>query len=292
MKVALSEFSFKAVLIAQDPMRATHPPTQVYLSRGQCYLSLDKPHLALSDANKAIKSDPDCIQAKIIKAEALYCLLMFEKALVMFTRLLKEKPGLRKAKLGAIKCSKAIENCIASDCFDVENIEDIFKGALSEETVTTTEIGPDFEINVVLSQRVDEEKNDGNTSEKSPEPIPKKKIQFVTDPKPPPSSKKEVQDFLGALNKDANFIQSLVKGKQIEHNDALKNAVDFIEKRTNFWKNEDPSKGRKGRSQSTGKERKKSICCSGSRLFTWDQLAWENYKEPISRAASAKSRTR
>ena len=212
----------------------------------------------------------------------------------MFTRLLKEKPGLRKAKLGAIKCSKAIENCIAADCFDVDNIEGIFKSALSEEPICNTEIGTDFEVMELKSHRVEEGNEEENTTEKSPEPVPKKKIQFLVDQKNPPTSRKEVQDFLGALNKDANFIQWLVKGKQFENNDALNKAVDFIEKRTNFWKNEDPSKGRKGRAQSAGRERKKSICCSGSRLSTWDQITWEDYREneTISREASAKRRAR
>ena len=212
----------------------------------------------------------------------------------MFTRLLKEKPGLRKAKLGAIKCSKAIENCIAADCFDVENIEGIFKTALSEDEVCTREIGTDFEVNVPMPQRVEEDNTVVIDSDKLPEPFQKKKIQFATDLKNPPTSKKEVQDFLGALNKDANFIQRLVKGKQFKNNDTLKNAADFIEKRTNFWKNEDPSKGRKGRIQSAGRERKKSICCSGSRLSNWDHLSWENYKEneTLSREASAKRRAR
>ena len=78
-----------------DPQKLLTPPSHLYLSRSQCYLSLSLPLQALSDANKAIKLDLSCLQAKVTKAEALYNLLMFEKALVMFTKILREKPGLK-----------------------------------------------------------------------------------------------------------------------------------------------------------------------------------------------------
>ena len=75
-----------------DPQKLLTPPPQLYLSRATCHLNLAKPLLALSDANKALKIDESCVLAKIIKAESLYNLLMFEKSLVMFTQLLRIKP--------------------------------------------------------------------------------------------------------------------------------------------------------------------------------------------------------
>ena len=38
-----------------DPQKLLTPPAQLYLSRAHCYLSLGRPLLALSDANKALK---------------------------------------------------------------------------------------------------------------------------------------------------------------------------------------------------------------------------------------------
>ena len=126
----------KAVLIVQDPVKVLSPPHQLYLSRAQCLLNLARPTLALSDSNKALKVriwgynckpfltiytiqlEPDNLLGQIIKAESLYSLLMFEKALVMFTRLNREKPDNKKVKMGIIKCSQAIENSIAQDCFE------------------------------------------------------------------------------------------------------------------------------------------------------------------------------
>ena len=82
----------QSVFMVTDPQKLLTPPPQLYLSRATCHLNLAKPLLALSDANKALKIDESCVLAKIIKAESLYNLLMFEKSLVMFTQLLRIKP--------------------------------------------------------------------------------------------------------------------------------------------------------------------------------------------------------
>ena len=268
----------------------SQPPAQLFLSRGKCHLALDKPKLALSDANTAIKLDEELIAAKIVKAEALYSLLMFEKSLVIFTKLLKVKPGLKKAKLGIIKCSKAIENSITRDCFDVNNIEDIFRCALKDVQSAPKEIGTDFETSGLWSRKLEGQENENAESETSPTPKQKKVQVAIT--KNVPTSKKEVHDFLGALNKDANYIKSLTKTKQLQNNATLRNAVDFIDKRTHFWKNEDPSKGRKCRTTSFPLERRKSIC--SSRLANWEDILWKTQREneSMSRQASANPRTR
>ena len=112
-----------------DPQKVLTPPASLFLSRAHCYLSTSRPLLALSDANKALKLDKECLPAKITKAESLYHLLMIEKSLMMFTRLIKEKPTNRAAKMGRAKCCQAIENSIAEDCFDVPNIEEIFQSS-------------------------------------------------------------------------------------------------------------------------------------------------------------------
>ena len=43
----------------------------------------------------------------------------------------REKPDNKAAKLGRVKCSQAIENSIAEDCFEVPDIEQIFRWGFS-----------------------------------------------------------------------------------------------------------------------------------------------------------------
>ena len=43
----------------------------------------------------------------------------------------REKPDNKAAKLGRVKCSQAIENSIAEDCFEVPDIEQIFRWVFS-----------------------------------------------------------------------------------------------------------------------------------------------------------------
>ena len=86
-------------MLVTDPQKLLTPPAQLYLSRAHVYLKLSLPLMALSDANKALNLDNNCVVAKVTKAESLYNLLMFEKSLVMFTRLLKEKPDNKPAKV-------------------------------------------------------------------------------------------------------------------------------------------------------------------------------------------------
>ena len=168
-----------------DPQKLMTPPAQLFLSRAHCYLRLARPLEALSDANKAINLDNTCLLAKITKAESLYNLLMFEKALVMFTRLLREKPDNKASKMGSVKCSQAIENSIAEDCFDVPNIEEIFKSTLSSVT-THDSISPDYEV-------PEDKKLDQNLEDSS------KSFELKSN------TKEEAKDFLGPLRNYSIF---------------------------------------------------------------------------------------
>ena len=169
-----------------DPQKVLTPPASLFLSRAHCYLSTSRPLLALSDANKALKLDKDCLPAKITKAESLYHLLMIEKSLMMFTRLIKEKPSNRAAKMGRAKCCQAIENSIAEDCFDVPNIEDIFHSTFAKEAS-----GQSFPTNYEVppsNKKIPNEK--GETLDKG------KETNFTEKKE---KTKDEAKDFLGPL---------------------------------------------------------------------------------------------
>ena len=71
------------------------------------HLRLEQPKEAIDDIDKALKYNPSSIQAVVEKAEALYNMGEFEKALVQFHRALRARkdPEIRK---GMYKCSDAI----------------------------------------------------------------------------------------------------------------------------------------------------------------------------------------
>ena len=178
----------QAIDFVTDPQKVLTPPASLFLSRAHCYLSTSRPLLALSDANKALKLDKECLPAKITKAESLYHLLMIEKSLMMFTRLIKEKPSNRAAKMGRAKCCQAIENSIAEDCFDVPNIEEIFHSTFTKETS-----GQSFPTSYEVPQvkKVPNEKSE--TSDKD------KKETSREETLKEEKTKEEAKDFLGPL---------------------------------------------------------------------------------------------
>ena len=86
--------------------------------------------------------------------------------------------------------------------------------------------------------------------------MPPKKIEFRDKAREMTLHRQEAKDFLGALKDDANFIHNMVSHEQLESNEDVLQVVDFLDHRTQFWKNEDPLKGRKRR-QGIVEERKK-----------------------------------
>ena len=185
----ISQIIPKAIDYVTDPQKVLTPPASLFLSRAHCYLSTSRPLLALSDANKALKLDKECLPAKITKAESLYHLLMIEKSLMMFTRLIKEKPTNRAAKMGRAKCCQAIENSIAEDCFDVPNIEEIFQSTFAmdqsgESFPTSYEVPP-------ATRKIPNEK--GETLERN------QKGKQIEEIEKKEKTKEEAKDFLGPL---------------------------------------------------------------------------------------------
>ena len=105
--------------------------------------------------------------------------------------------------MGSVKCSQAIENSIAEDCFDVPNIEEIFKSTLSS-VASHDSISPNYEIpeDKKLEQNLEESNKDSTTFESKS------------------NTKEEAKDFLGPLRNgflstsiaksDQSFAKSLI----------------------------------------------------------------------------------
>ena len=88
-----------------------------------------------------------------------------------------------------MKCCQAIENSIAVDCFDVRNIEDIFKITLTEESLIST------------NYEVEDNKKLGSTEPHKPHPVSDPSLYDRTGNRNDTRtiSKTEAKDFLGPL---------------------------------------------------------------------------------------------
>ena len=78
---------------------------------------------------------------------------------------------------------------------------------------------------------------------------------------------------------DSDFLHDLTSQstENCLETSVLQNALEFIEKRTHFWQNEDPLKGRKGKSDLM--RRQKYCLYSGVRQDCWTNLDFQNYVE-------------
>ena len=83
------------------------------------------------------------------------------------------------------------------------------------------------------------------------------------------------------LRHDSGFLHdlshTLTSHPTSESNKCLQSALEFIDKRTHFWQNEDPLKGRKGKSDLM--RRQKHLLYSGVRQDSWNNLNFTNYVE-------------
>lgn len=87
---------FQAIELAPEEKAA-------YIARSKCYLLLGEPHLALKDAEAALKLDSKDAKALLRKAEALYYCGEFEMSLVHYHRGLRARPDLSDFRLGVQK---------------------------------------------------------------------------------------------------------------------------------------------------------------------------------------------
>ncbi|XP_050528852.1 uncharacterized protein LOC126898641 [Daktulosphaira vitifoliae] len=125
------------------------------VSRSKCYLLLGQPHLALKDAEVALKEDSTYLKAIYQKAEALYHLGDFEHALVFYHRGLHVRPELEQFRLGVQKAREAIENAISK----IREITKSKPGFIvkynetkQEPTIRRTKISPKIQSKLLLRE--------------------------------------------------------------------------------------------------------------------------------------------
>ena len=90
--------------------------------------------------------------------------------------------------MGLVKCSQAIENSIAEDCFNVPNIEEIFKTALSLEDTAHEDISTNYTVEKDAEEKKKLEMKQNQFKAKPREKVVEKK-----------NTKLEAKDFLGPL---------------------------------------------------------------------------------------------
>ena len=92
------------------------------------YLRLERPEEAIIDAEKALYINNSSTRAIIAKAEALYNLGQFEKALVQFERgwRVRQDPEI---KIGIVKCRDVILNTVGANAgeYDIEVVEKVIQ---------------------------------------------------------------------------------------------------------------------------------------------------------------------
>ncbi|XP_023320466.1 uncharacterized protein LOC111695379 [Eurytemora carolleeae] len=89
--------------------------TEILSSYAASLLSCGEHDQAMEYAELVLRLDPYSVKALSVKAESLYHTCCFERALVIFLRVLRLSPEHENAKLGTAKCRKTILDCIGGE---------------------------------------------------------------------------------------------------------------------------------------------------------------------------------
>ncbi|KAJ3379020.1 Tetratricopeptide repeat protein 25 [Entophlyctis sp. JEL0112] len=203
------------------------------VARSKCYLQLGDSESALEDANMALKQDSAFFRAILYKAEALYSKGDFEMALVFYHRGNKMRPELNAFRLGIQKAREAIDNSIGNP--------------------------KDYKFQAPAGIKITPQGQVIMSNPSGPNAI--KSVQSALSAKKErPMSGKNVKQLLGELYKDREYLENFLldKGgmpniylsnlqlKDFEHNPndritaLVKNALDYLETRTEFWRQQKP----------------------------------------------------
>ncbi|CAG9859243.1 unnamed protein product [Phyllotreta striolata] len=187
------------------------------VARSKCYILLGQPKNALADAEFALQIDKNFIKAIYQKAEALYYLGNFELSLMYYHRGLHVRPDHEGFKLGVQKAQKAIENAIGSP----DTFKEITK-TLKNKPLATTE----------------ENRNESRSSKES--------NKSATTSKSGRKSR-----LLRELEVDKAYLDNLMNNPDIkckfkENNESIekciKDTVDYLKERQEFWRQQLPPK--------------------------------------------------
>ncbi|XP_071053157.1 outer dynein arm-docking complex subunit 4 [Onthophagus taurus] len=196
------------------------------VARSKCYLLLGQPENGLKDAETALSMDKSFIKALFQKAESLYYLGDFEHSLMYYHRGLKVRPDHEGFKLGVQKAQKAIENAIGG-AFLVK----VPSRSATKQTNSIKVETPKTPTTL-----------DGKT-EKTCSNRTRSRTRRCA------SSKKS--SLLRELGADKDYLDNLLnhpdlrcqfKENDNEIIDCIKDAVEYLNKRQEFWRQQLPPK--------------------------------------------------
>lgn len=184
------------------------------VSRSKCYLLLGEASKALTDAETALAEEKNNIRAIYQKAESLYFLGQFERSLMFFHRGLRARPELSSFRLGIQKTQEAIENTIGGS---IRSDKDVPKMKLKKSGDNTPK------------------------SQRSVRPGRAKPTKADID-------RRNARKLLGELCVDKEYLENLLKHPNLVRADTntenisrhAKEAVDFLNKRQEFWRQQRP----------------------------------------------------
>lgn len=202
------------------------------VERAACYLKLGKNSLALADAEESLKEDKKFTKGLYEKAEALYAMGEFELALVFYHRGKKLRGDVKEFQLGINKAQEAIDNCVG----DPHSVKLEVKGDLS------------------YFNKVDEKLKKKNFKIASLKYGKQPSVQKREKRTSKPGTQKTVKQLLGELYADKVYLEKLLNDDNVTRvntvaGDAIwslaNNGLDFLDSRTEFWRQQKPIYARK-----------------------------------------------
>ncbi|CAF0989858.1 unnamed protein product [Brachionus calyciflorus] len=203
------------------------------VERAACYLKTGKNDLALNDAEESLKENKEFTKGLYQKAEALYAMGEFELALVFYHRGKKLRGDVREFQLGINKAQEAIDNCVGDP--DLVKLE--VKGDLSYFDK------PD-EMNIGYQKPYAQKQ----------QAVQKREKRALK-----PGSQKTIKQLLGELYADKVYLENLLNDDHATRvntkaGDAIwllaNNGLNFLDSRTEFWRQQKPIYARKAVRQS------------------------------------------
>ncbi|KAF5269284.1 hypothetical protein FQR65_LT02585 [Abscondita terminalis] len=231
-----------ALLFLNKALELNPTDKNCLVARSKCYLLLGQPENGLKDAESALAVDKNFMKGIYQKAESLYYLGDFEHSLMYHHRGLRVRPDYEGFQLGVQKAQKAIENAIG--------------GALprNKRSSSSTKSSSRSRCKEVANSKISSMKH-------TPEP------KFEKDtPKSTHRSTPMLRPFTANTNRnggnnnskllrelraDKEYLDSLLNNPDLKcknkEDDStvvgyIKDAVDFLNTRQEFWRQQLPSK--------------------------------------------------
>ncbi|KAK4879424.1 hypothetical protein RN001_007570 [Aquatica leii] len=212
------------------------------VARSRCYLLLGQPENGLKDAESALTVDKNFMKGIYQKAESLYYLGDFEHSLMYHHRGLRIRPDFEGFQLGVQKAQKAIENAIGG--VTTENKRSSTLSLLTKSSSKSRVKGTATTTSKTSSMK--------NTPEPKLEKESSKSTQRNTPiMRPMTVNKNNNSKLLRELRADKEYLDNLLnhpdlKCKNKEDDSVvvgyIKDAIDFLNTRQEFWRQQLPSK--------------------------------------------------